>query len=318
MKGIKVFTLSKSQQLGDKITIELGIKLSKLETQIFSDGERSVWFDESIRDQKVYIVGSTYNSDSIIETVLAVDAAKRAGAKKVNLIMPYFCYSRQDRKDKHRGAIGASAIAHMFESSGVDSFMFIDLHANAIEGFFHKPVVHIQGNTIFIPFLRDIINDEDWVVCSPDKGGVERASHFSDAFKTPLMFINKKRDRPNSIASMELIGDVSGKKVLIVDDIIDTGNSLVKATELLLSKGAIEVRACITHPVLSGKSYEIIGNSKLTKLYVSDTIPVENLKNGIKLPKNIQVISSAPMISKVLRAISDKNSISQLQKRVTE
>jgi ribose-phosphate pyrophosphokinase len=307
MKDIKIFALSQSKLLGEKIANELGLKLGNLILDKFSDGEMSPGFEESIRSRKIFIIGSTHNSESIIELILTVDAARRSGAKQINLVVPYYGYARQDRKDKHRGAIGAGAIANIIESTGADTIMTIDLHASQIEGFFKMPVIHIQGKSVFIPFLKSFI-DDSWVICSPDAGGVARASGFSKSLNLPFVVMNKRRDKPNSIASMELVGDVEGKKVLIIDDMVDTGGSLIKCSDILLEKGATSVSACISHGILSSNAIEKINNSNLTNLFISDTIPVENrIKEG-----KIKVFSSAPMLAKVISGISKKISVNQL------
>lgn len=307
MKEIKIFSLSQSKALGESIAKELNLNLGNLILDKFSDGEMSPGFEESIRSRKIFIVGSTHNSDSIVELVLTVDAARRAGAKQINVVIPYYGYARQDRKDKHRGAIGAGAIASVIESTGADTLMTIDLHASQIEGFFKMPVIHIQGKSVFIPFLKPIM-DDSWVICSPDAGGVARASSFSQKLNYPLVVMNKRRDKPNSIASMELVGDVEGKKVMIIDDMVDTGGSLVKCADILMQKGAIGVSACISHGVLSGNAIEKINKSCLTNLFISDTLPIDGKLVGDK----IKVFSSAPMLAKVIAGISRKVSVNQL------
>jgi ribose-phosphate pyrophosphokinase len=308
----KIFTLSQSKELGDKITNQIGLKTGQIGLETFSDGELSPFFQESVRGHAVYIVGSLHQPhDNFVEMLLTLDAAKRAGAYKAHLVVPYYPYARQDRRGQSRSAIGARVIANALKANGMDSLITIDLHANQIEGFFNhdSPVIHIQGKDVFLPYLKAII-DDSWVICSPDAGGVTRAKGFADFLKLNLNVINKRRDKPNSIGSMELVGDVSGKKVLIVDDMIDTAGSLAKATELLLEKGAQEVSACITHGVLSGKAYENIGGSKLKNLYITDTIPLKQLNsNGVALPSNIKVISCAPAIAKVISAINEKTSV---------
>jgi ribose-phosphate pyrophosphokinase len=307
MKEIKIFALSQSKLLGEKIAKELGLNLGSLNLDKFSDGEMSPSFEETIRNRKIFIVGSTHNSDSIVELILTVDAARRAGAKQINLVIPYYGYSRQDRKDRHRGAIGAGAIASVIESIGVDTVMTIDLHASQIEGFFKMSVIHIQGKSVFVPFLKNVIGN-DWVICSPDAGGVTRATGFSQIMGLPLVVMNKRRDKPNSIASMELVGDVKGKNVMIIDDMVDTGGSLVKCADTLLDHGALSVSACISHGVLSGNAIDKINKSNLKNLFISDTLPVESKIVGDK----IQIFSSAPILGRVIAGVSKKISVSQL------
>jgi ribose-phosphate pyrophosphokinase len=308
MKEIKIFGLSNSQKLAGDIAYQMGLPLGELKTDVFSDSEMTVYYNETIRKREIYIVGSTNSPQAIMEMMLAIDAAKRAGAKAVNVVIPYFGYSRQDRKDQHRGPISAKVMATMLESVGMDSLMTIDLHSNQIEGFFSKPVVHIQGSFIFTSYLKYIINTS-YSILSPDQGGIQRATMFSNKLKLPLVMMNKRRDKPGSIKSMELVGDVEGKRVLLVDDIIDSGGSLSKAVDVLIDNGAVEVNACITHPVLSGKAFDNINNSKLTTLFVGDTIPMENriISNKIK------VISTADSLAKIITRINNKQSVNQLQ-----
>jgi ribose-phosphate pyrophosphokinase len=308
----KIFSLSQSKELGKEISDKLGIKQGDITLDVFSDGEMSPSFQESVRGHSIYIIGSLHQPhDNFMEMLLTIDAAKRAGAYKVNLVVPYYAYARQDKKDKSRGSIGARVIANALKANGMDSILIVDLHAAQIEGFFNydSPVIHISGKDIFIPYFKNIV-DESWMICSPDAGGVPRAKRFADNLKLDLVVINKRRDKPNSIGSMELVGDVKGRKVLITDDMIDTAGSLVKACELLLENGATEVSACITHGVLSGEAYERIEKSNLKNLYISDTIPVKNFnQNGFPLPSKIVVISCSKVISRVISAVNDKVSI---------
>ncbi len=308
----KIFALSKSQSLGDKITNHIGLKTGIIQLDVFSDGEMSPSFQESVRGQSVYLVGSLHQPhDNFMEMLLTIDAAKRAGAYKVHLVVPYYAYARQDRKDKARGSIGARVVANSLKANGMDSIIIVDLHASQIEGFFNydSPVIHISGKDIFIPYFKKIV-DNSWVICSPDAGGVPRAKKFADILNLNLNVINKRRDKPNSIGSMELVGDVKNKKVLLTDDIIDTGGSLMKATELLLDNGASEVSACITHGVLSGDAYSRIEKSPLKKLYISDTIPVKNYnEKGDVKPNKIEIITCADVIASVISSINEKKSI---------
>jgi ribose-phosphate pyrophosphokinase len=312
MEKYKLFALSQSQVLGKAIADNIGIELGKIKLDKFSDGELSPSFEESVRGYDVFIIGSLHQPhDNIMEMLLTIDSAKRAGANKVHVITPYYGYARQDRKDKSRGAIGARVLSNALKANGMDSIMIVDLHAGQIEGFFDNtsPVIHISGKDVFIPKLKTIV-DKDWVICSPDAGGTTRAKKFSDILELPLIVINKRRDKPNSIGSMELVGDVTNKKVLIIDDMIDTAGSIQKAVELLLNNGAIEVSACITHGVLSGLAYKRIEESNLTKLYISDTIPVKDInKDGVFIPNKIETISCASVLATVIIAINSKISI---------
>lgn len=308
----KIFTLSQSKDLGEKIAEQIGLNTGALGLDIFSDGEMSPYFKESVRGHSVYIIGSLHQPhDNFMEMLLTVNAAKLAGADKAHLVVPYYAYARQDRKDNPRGSIGAKVVANALKANGMDSIIIVDLHAGQIEGFFNydSPVIHISGKDIFIPYFKNVV-DSSWVICSPDAGGVPRAKKFSDILNLNLIVINKRRDKPNSIGSMELVGDVKGRKVLLIDDMIDTAGSLEKAVELLLENGATEVSACITHGVLSGKAYERIEASLLKNLFISDTIPVKNVNSsGIKIPEKIKIITCAPTIAKVISAINDNLSV---------
>jgi ribose-phosphate pyrophosphokinase len=316
MESFKIFALTESKSMGKKIASSLGVSLGDLKIDKFSDGELSPNFQESIREHKVFIVGSTHQPHSnIMEMMLTIDAAKRAGASQINCIIPYYGYARQDRKGASRGAIGSKVVANMLEANGADVVITIDLHAGQIEGNFDIQTVNIDGKNIFIPYLKSkIINTKDWVICSPDAGGVVRAKKFSDYFNTPLCVINKRRDKPNSIASMDLVGEVKGKNVVLIDDMVDTAGSLCKASDVLLEKGAKSVSACITHPVLSGEAHERIAKSSIDKLYVSDTIPVD--ENSVAREKIVKV-SCSNVIGTVIGKFLSKESIDEgLSKRL--
>jgi len=303
MKNVKIFGLRNTTNLSEEIATKLNIDLGDLKIEQFSDGEISPNFQESIREHKIFIIGSTHQPhNNIMEMLLTIDAAKRAGASQINCILPYYGYSRQDRKGASRGAIGSRVIANILETTGANSVMTIDLHAGQIEGNFNIPVVNIEGKNIFIPYLKKKI-DNSWVICSPDAGGVVRASKFSDYFNLPLIVINKRRDKPNSISSMELVGDVNNKNVLIIDDMVDTAGSLCKASDLLLNNNAKNVFACITHPVLSGPAIDRINNSSINKLYVSNTIQHKIFSN------KIEIVSCSDVIATVIKKFTERKSI---------
>lgn len=317
MKHVKIFALRRSQELGRQIAEKMGIELSELVTQKFSDGELSPHFTKSIRGQNVFIVGTLSQPHSnIMEMMLTIDAAKRSGAKTINCIMPYLGYARQDKKGASRSGIGARVMANMLEINGADSVTIVDLHATQIEAAFNIPTVHITGRNIFIPKLKEVLND-DWVICSPDAGGTVRATQFSNFFNLPMIVIDKTRDKPNSVGEMKIVGDDSvfkGKNIMIVDDMIDTAGSLCKATDLLLEKGAISVSATITHPVLSGPAYKRITQSQITKLYTSDTIDLPESKtfegDEIYVPKNkIEVVSCTTAIARVTEKMISNSSV---------
>jgi ribose-phosphate pyrophosphokinase len=280
--------------------------LGKFKVDTFSDGEISPQFMESVRDKKVFLVSSTTSPEKMLTLLLSIDAAKRASASEVIVVLPYFGYSRQDRKEGMRGAIGAKLMADLLQTAGANRIISIDLHAEQIQGFFDIPVNMIPGHVAFAPFIRTLTSDE-YCICSPDAGGVKRASRFYQKFlykfpDTHFAMLSKLRDKPNSIERMDLIGDVKDRHVILVDDMIDTGGTLVNAARLLKEGGAKKVTAVISHGVLSGLGHErIAGSTDLDKLIITDSI--EQINN----PK-IQVVSCAPSIAAAIEAIV--NSIS--------
>ena len=305
----KIFALSNSQKFVKKLTN----KPSELITKTFSDGELKVELNESVREKKVIIVGSMVNSDDIIEMIMAGGAAKGASAKEVIAFVPYLPYMRQDRKDTPRTAIGAKMIAKMIECAGFDQIVTMDLHANQIEGFFDIPVTHIEGRSIFIPFIKEKFDLKDMMIVSTDVGGAKRAKKFASDLNIPLAIINKEREMANEVSSMELIGDVTGKKVILVDDMVDTSGSLVKAVDTLLSNGATEVMACISHGVLSGPAISRISESRLTKLYITDSI---QKSDDIMDNDKIEAISCSSIFRKSLEAIKGKTSLNKILKEI--
>lgn len=285
------------------------IKLGRLKVDYFSDGEILPLFEESVRDQDIFLVQSTTSSDTIMETLLTIDAAKRAGCKSFTLVSPFQGYSRQDKTDHLRSSIGSKLLADILEKAGMSRIITIDLHASAIQGFYNVPVIHLNGNKIFIDYILE--NEiEDLTILAPDQGAVKRASDFCKAFPdATFAMINKKRIKPNEIHSMELVGDVSGRNVIIVDDLVDTGGTLKKAAELIMKSGAKSVRAIATHGVLSGKAFENIEDSVLTELLVSDSI-IPNLNRP--LPKNVKYVSCDRLISKAIWTTANKMSIHEI------
>jgi len=253
----------------------------------------------------VFIVQSTFApADYFLELLLLVDAAKRASADSVTIVVPYFGYARQDRKDKPRVAIAAKLMANLITASGADRLMTCDLHADQIQGFFDIPVDHFDGTSIFIPYLRSLELD-NILFASPDVGGVKRTRNFANFFSADMVVCDKHRERANEVASMQLIGNVEGANVVLVDDLIDTGGTIAKAAKLIMDNGAKSVRAVITHPVLSGKAYENIESSVLEELVVTDTLPTQK-------SNKIKVLSVAPLFAKAIRKIHDHESISSL------
>ena len=306
INAVKIFSGSASNYLAKDIAKYFGKDLGAATLLKFSDGEMSPSFDESVRGCDVFIIQSTFpSSDNLMELLLMIDAARRASAHYVTAVIPYFGYSRQDRKDRPRVGIGAKLIGNLLPAAGADRLMTIDLHAGQIQGFMDFPVDHLEGNAIFVPYLKSL-NLENIVFASPDVGGVVRTRNMAKFFNAEMVICDKHRKRANEIASMQLIGDVKGADVVLVDDLIDTGGTLCKAAQLIMDKGAHSVRAVVTHPVLSGKAYENISNSVLAELLVTDTIPQKQVCDKIK------VLSVAELFAKAIGRIRDHESISSL------
>ena len=285
-----------------------GINAESLSLEKFSDGEILPRFLDSVREEDIFFIQTTNSSDSIIETLLVVDAAKRAGAKSFTLIAPFQGYSRQDKTDHIRSSIGSKMLSDVLEKVGVTRLITIDLHASAIQGFYNIPVIHLNGNKIFTKYIKSL-NLENLVICSPDHGAVKKNTDFAKAFPdSTFAVINKKRIKPNEVHSMELIGDVSGKNVVIVDDMTDTLGTLKKASEILIEAGALSVRAIATHGILSGKALENLETSNLTELIVSDTIGSVYDKSSSKL----RIISCSRLIVDVVDRIVKNKSIHEL------
>jgi ribose-phosphate pyrophosphokinase len=300
----KLFACRQSMDLAEKIAKEYNTTLGNVITTYFSDGEFQPAFEESVRGRRVFIIGSTFpNSDNLMEMLLMLDAAKRASARHITAVMPYFGWARQDRKDKPRVAIGAKLVANLLQTAGATRIMTMDLHADQIQGFFEKPVDHLFASTIFLPYIKSL-NLENLTIASPDMGGSKRAYAYSNHLLSDVVICYKQRKVANVIGHMELIGEVEGKNVILVDDMIDTGGTLAHAADLMMERGAKSVRAVCTHALLSGNAYEKIENSALTELIVSDTIP---LKKNIS---KIKVVSCAPLFADVMHKVQDNTSIS--------
>lgn len=302
--GVKIFTGRASTYLAERIAASYGVKLGDVKVLEFSDGEFQPSFEETVRGQDVFIVQSTFApADNLFELLLMIDAAKRASARKIIAVCPYFGFARQDRKDKPRVAIGAKLVANMLMAAGVDRIMTMDLHADQIQGFFEVPVDHLYGSTIFMPEMERL-NTGNLILAAPDAGGAKRANSYAKRLDTGLAICHKQRKRPNEIAEMTVIGDVSGKDVILVDDMCDTAGTLTTAADLFIAKGALSVRAFCTHAVLSGPAYERIENSNLTELIVTDTIPLKRQSDKIR------VISVAELFGDVIRRMVNNQSIS--------
>ena len=306
MTTVKLFSGTSSRYLAEKIAQHYGQPLGDVIIDKFSDGEMSPHYIESVRGCEVYLIQSTFSpSDNLMELLLLIDAAKRASAQHVVAVVPYFGYARQDRKDKPRVAIGAKLVANLFSAAGADRLMTCDLHAGQIQGFFDFPVDHFDGSSIFVPYLKNIPRD-NLIFASPDVGGVKRTRNFAKFFEVDMVVCDKYRKRSNEVASMQVIGEVEGKDVVLVDDLVDTAGTLCKAANILKEKGAQSVKAISTHPVLSGNAYEKIENSELEELAVTDTIPLKQESSKIK------VLSVAKLFADAIQKIHGHESISPL------
>lgn len=307
---VKIFGGSASDSLTKSICEYYGSAQGDLTVSRFSDGEFQPNFQESVRGCDVFIVQSTYpNSDNIMELLMAIDAAKRASANYITAVIPYYGYARQDRKDKPRVSIASKLVADLLGTAGANRVMTMELHAPQIQGYFNFPVDHLESSIIFVPYIR-ALNQENLVIAAPDVGASNRIREVAKALNLPMVICDKERKRANEIANMTVIGDVEGKDVVLIDDIIDTGGTLCKAAAMMMEKGASSVRALCCHPVLSGKAYENIQNSVLTELVVTDTIPLKQHVDKIK------VLSVAPLFARAIRNVHENGSISSLFKQV--
>ena len=305
-KTYKVFAGTNSRYLGEKICKELKTPLGNIVRTNFSDGEFVVSFEESIRGKDVFLIQSTFpNTDNLMELLLMVDAAKRASAHQIIAVMPYFGWARQDRKDKPRVPIGAKLVADMLSVAGIDRLITMDLHAEQIQGFFDVPVDHVYASLIFIPYIRDLKLD-NLVIAAPDVGASKRAAKFSDNLQVPLVLCNKTRKKANVVDSIQIIGDVAGKNVVIVDDMVDTAGTITMAADEMKKAGALSVRAVASHCIMSGPASERVEKSSLEEKLFSDSIPY----NG-SCPK-VKQISCAQMFAKAIEGIEKNKSLSTL------
>jgi ribose-phosphate pyrophosphokinase len=302
----KIFSGTGSQYLAEKIARKFGEPLGKVNIQTFSDGEIGVEFQESIRGRFVFLIQSTFApSNNLMELLLMIDAAKRASAYKVIAVIPYYGYARQDRKDRPRVAIGSKLVANMLTAAGADRVITMDLHAPQIQGYFDIPVDHLDSSAIFIPYIESL-QLENLTFAAPDVGSANRIREVASYFECEMVICDKHRKRANEIASMVVIGDVTDRDIVLIDDICDTGGTLAKSAGLMIEKGARSVRALCTHPVLSGKAYENIQNSVLDELVVCDTIPV---KPGCD---KIKVLSTDELFAVTIRNAFENKSINSL------
>lgn len=300
----KIFACSQSVDLAKQIADNYGVPLGKVTFSRFSDGEFQPSYEESIRGLRVFIVCSTFpSSDNLMELLMMIDAAKRASARHITAVIPYFGWARQDRKDKPRVPIASKLVAKLLEAAGATRIMTMDLHADQIQGFFEKPVDHLFASTIFLPYVQSL-KLESLTIASPDMGGSKRAYAYSKYLESDVVICYKQRKAANQIEYMELIGEVTGRNVILVDDMIDTGGTLAKAADLMIERGALSVRAICTHAILSGEAYEKIEASKLSELIVTDSIPLK------RESKKIRVVSCAPLFAEVMHMVHHNNSIS--------
>ena len=300
----KIFTCTNSRVLAEKITKSFGTKLGNIIISKYSDGEFQPSYEESIRGTRIFIIGSTNpSSENLMELLLMVDAAKRASARHITAVIPYFGWARQDRKDKPRVPIAAKMIARMIESAGATRVMTMDLHADQIQGFFQIPVDHLYASTIFMPYIENLKLD-NLCIASPDMGGSKRAYAYAKALNCDVVVCYKQRKKANVISHMELIGDVIDKNVVLIDDMVDTAGTLATAGDLITERGAKSVRAVCTHAVLSGNAYEKMEKSKLLELIVTDTVP------KIKSNSKIKVLSCADLFADVMHNVHNNESIS--------
>ncbi len=301
-----VFSGTATRYLAERICLSLGCPLGQLQITKFSDGEFAVSYEESIRGRDIFLVQSTFpNSDNLMELLLMIDAAKRASARTINAVIPYFGWARQDRKDKPRVSIGAKLIADLLSVAGVNRVITMDLHADQIQGFFDVPVDHLYASGVIMPYLKSL-QLEDMVIASPDVGGSKRANTYAKFFGCPLVLCNKTRARANVVATMQIIGEVEGKNVVIIDDMVDTAGTITKAADLMKANGAKTVRACASHCVMSGPASDRVQESALEEIVFTDSIPYTQRCAKVKQ------LSVADMFAEAIRRVIDNKSISDL------
>jgi ribose-phosphate pyrophosphokinase len=301
----KIFGCSQSMELAKNIAEHYGATLGNVLFSRYSDGEFQPSFEESIRGSRIFIIGSTQpSSENLMEMLLMLDAAKRASARHITAVIPYFGWARQDRKDKPRVPIGAKLIAKLLESAGATRIITMDLHADQIQGFFEKPVDHLFASSMFLPYLKNL-NIDNLTIASPDMGGAKRAYAYAKYLESDVVICYKQRQKANVISHMELIGEVEGKNVVLVDDMVDTAGTLTKAADLVMERGALSVRAVCTHPLLSGSAYERIEESQLLELITTDSIPLRQES------KKVKVLSCANLFAEVMYNVHHNKSIAK-------
>lgn len=300
----KVFSGTKSQYMAEEICKELGVELGKMNIQRFADGEFEVSFEESIRGCEVFLVQSTFpNTDNLMELLLMIDAAKRASAKSIAAVMPYFGWARQDRKDKPRVSIAAKLVADLLSAAGVDRVITMDLHADQIQGFFDVPVDHLYASSVFIPYIQSL-NLEDMVIATPDVGGAKRANNYAKYLDVPLVLCHKQRAKANVVEKMTVIGDVKNKNVILVDDMVDTAGTITKAADLMMENGAKSIRALCSHAIMSDPASERVTNCALSEMIFTNSIPFH------KDCKKATILSVARLFADTIRRVHENESIS--------
>jgi len=305
-RNYKVFSGTKSRYFAEKVCNSLGCPLGKMNIEHFADGEFAVSYEESIRGEHVFLIQSTFpNSDNLMELLLMIDAAKRASAKSIIAVIPYFGWARQDRKDKSRVSIGAKLIADLLGTAGINRLITMDLHADQIQGFFNVPVDHLYASGVFIDYVKSL-NLENLVIATPDVGGTKRASAYAKFLGCPMVICYKLRKKANEISEMEVIGEVSGMDVLLIDDIVDTAGTITKAANLMQEKGAKSVRAIASHAVMSNPASQRVDESNLTEMIFTDSIPYSQRCEKVK------ILSVADMFAESIRRVCNNESISSL------
>jgi ribose-phosphate pyrophosphokinase len=305
-KLIVLFSGRSTQYLGEKIAKSYGTKLGDSVVTVFADGEFQTRLNDNVRGRDVFLIQSTFPpADNLFELLLMVDASRRASARSIVAVIPYFGFARQDRKDRPRVPISAKLIANLLTAAGVNRVITLDLHADQIQGFFDVPVDHLYASTLFNDYLKEL-NLPNLTMASPDTGGTRRAAAYAKSLGTDFVICYKQRAKPNEITKMALVGDVKGRDIVLVDDIIDTAGTITKAADLMMANGAASVRVICTHPVFSGQAYDRLTNSPFTEIVVTDTIPLK------KEHKKFKVLSTADLFGEVIHRINSKQSISSL------
>ena len=302
----KIFSGTNSRYLAEEMCKHLGIELGKMNTIRFSDGEFEVSFEESVRGCDVFLVQSTFpNSDNLMELLLMIDAAKRASARSVVAVVPYFGWARQDRKDKPRVSIAAKLVSDLLSAAGINRLVTMDLHADQIQGFFNVPVDHLYSSSVFVPYIQSL-HLEDMVIASPDVGGAKRANSYSKYFQCPLVLCHKQRAKANVVESMTIIGDVKNKDVVLVDDMIDTAGTICKAADLMKENGARSVRCVTSHALMSGPAVDRINASALQEVIFTNSIPFDLSRSN-----KVSVISIAELFANTISCINTNQPISK-------